>query len=136
MIDSYASLCPRGYGRTSYHLVETLQQGLVPIHLYSDVPWVPYADLYNEVGFSTNLQGLPRLLERLKAQSPEMWARMETRAIELRESHYTMQGIMDQIQRFMQPGDRASRSDLRCQALPDTIRHASFLCTDELCLQP
>ena len=134
MIDSYASLCPRGFGRTSYHLVETLQQGLVPVHVYSDVPWVPYADLYTEVGFSTNLQGMPQLLEQLKALSPETWARMENRAVELRESHFTTQGVMDQIQRFMQPGgDRTSRSDLRCQALPETIRDISFLCTEDVC---
>ena len=34
MADSRLSLSPRGYGRTSYHLVETLQMGLLPIHVY------------------------------------------------------------------------------------------------------
>lgn len=33
MADSFASMCPRGFGRTAYHLMETLQQGLVPVHV-------------------------------------------------------------------------------------------------------
>jgi hypothetical protein len=42
--DSKFSLCPRGFGRTSYHVMETLQMGLIPIHVYldDDIPWIPY----------------------------------------------------------------------------------------------
>ena len=73
--------------------METLQQGLVPVHvsrawcwgshistsgptsttptptptndlqLYSDVAWVPYAELYPQFGFASSLKGLPALLE-------------------------------------------------------------------------
>ena len=53
MANSQTSLVPRGFGRTAYHLVETLQMGLVPIYVYDDIPWVPYADLF-EVRFTNH----------------------------------------------------------------------------------
>ena len=31
--DSKVSLCPRGYGRTAFHLFEILQLGLIPVHV-------------------------------------------------------------------------------------------------------
>ena len=33
MAASRASLAPRGFGRTSYHLMETLQMGLLPVYV-------------------------------------------------------------------------------------------------------
>ncbi|CAE8586295.1 unnamed protein product [Polarella glacialis] len=59
MTSSRFSMNPRGYGRTSYHLAETLQMGLTPIHLYIDIPWALYMDLYQKagIGFNTNITG-------------------------------------------------------------------------------
>ena len=65
MGQSRFSLCPRGFGRSSYHVAETVQLGLIPIHVYSDRPWIPYAHLFDSVGFATNVFGLPRLVWRL-----------------------------------------------------------------------
>eukprot|EP00669_Euglena_mutabilis_P006731 TRINITY_DN2235_c0_g1_i1.p1 TRINITY_DN2235_c0_g1~~TRINITY_DN2235_c0_g1_i1.p1 ORF type:complete len:151 (+),score=16.00 TRINITY_DN2235_c0_g1_i1:559-1011(+) len=36
MADSRVSLVPRGWGRTAYHLAETIQMGLIPVYIYSD----------------------------------------------------------------------------------------------------
>jgi len=51
MGDSRVSFAPRGYGRTAFHLAEIVQMGLVPVHVYSTIPWVPYADLYKKSRF-------------------------------------------------------------------------------------
>lgn len=59
------SLCPRGFGRTSYRLAETVGAGRIPVFVYSDVLWVPYRDLYNRFGFSANVTGLATLLPKL-----------------------------------------------------------------------
>jgi hypothetical protein len=59
MADSQSSLVPRGFGRTAYHLMETLQMGLVPIYVYDDTPWVPYADLFQDLGYVTQVKHLP-----------------------------------------------------------------------------
>jgi|GEM_PF-1408099 len=40
---SVFSLCPRGYGKTSYRFYEALRNGSIPIYIYDD-PWLPYED--------------------------------------------------------------------------------------------
>lgn len=40
------TLCPRGYGKTSFRLYEAMQLGSVPIYI-SDVHWLPYTQFVN-----------------------------------------------------------------------------------------
>ena len=63
MAQSIVSLAPR-CSRTAYHVAETLQLGLLPVHVYSDRPWLPYPHLYARVGFTSSVLGLPSLLWR------------------------------------------------------------------------
>jgi protein-S-isoprenylcysteine O-methyltransferase Ste14 len=37
------NLAPRGFGRASFRLAEIVQLGRVPVYIYNDVPWLPYA---------------------------------------------------------------------------------------------
>lgn len=37
------SLCPRGYGATSFRICEALQHGSIPVYIY-DIPWTPFPD--------------------------------------------------------------------------------------------
>jgi len=121
MADSRFSMTPRGFGRTSYHLAETLQMGLVPIHVYTDIPWVPYADLWKQdIGRVTNIAGLRPLLQTLKDMSPDEVSRMEKRVRELRDSHFMPSGAMLQIFKFMTGSDGSG--DLRCEKLPHNER--------------
>jgi len=53
----------RRFGRTAYHLMETIQMGFIPIYVYSDEPWVPYAALFPAVGFVANLATVPSALK-------------------------------------------------------------------------
>ncbi|CAE8593035.1 unnamed protein product [Polarella glacialis] len=118
MTSSRFSMNPRGYGRTSYHLAETLHMGLIPIHLYIDIPWVPYMDLYQKagIGFNTNIAGFRPLLDKIKNMSAEEVYAMEQRVRKLRESHFTPSGAMEQISKWMTGKDGGG--DLRCQQLP------------------
>jgi len=118
MYQSRFSLVPRGYGRTSYHLHETLHRGLIPIHIYSDVPWVPYPERVEEVGFITNMTGLPALLSRLLTMSDDEVRQREQGALELAKSHFSAYPVMQQMSRFMM----GNATDLVCQGLPRTIR--------------
>ena len=89
--------------------------------------WVPYAELYPQFGFASSLKELPALLEQMTHIPPSTWARMEAKATEMRESHFTLEGVMEQIQLFMQPNSGAKsgrRSDLRCQAFTFIRSHA------------
>jgi hypothetical protein len=115
MRNSRWSLVPRGFGRTAYHLMETLQMGLVPVYVYYDVPWVPYMELFREIGYVTDASSLPDLITNhlLNATWDEIRDR-ERRIEALRTSHFSPEGAMEQIGYFL----IGKTNDLRCQELP------------------
>ena len=117
MEQSRLSLCPRGFGRSSYHLAETIQMGRVPIHVYTDTPWVPYETLFwRSVGYVSTIRELPGLLRRLQRNSSLADIARRERAIgRLRASHFTMEGVMRQVALFMVAPKKA---DLVCRRLP------------------
>ena len=125
MANSRVSLCPRGYGRSSYHLAETIQMGRVPIHIYSDIAWVPYEKLFRrQLGFVVPISRLPSLLQWLSnasSNATDELARRERYAKKLRESHFTLAGVLSQVSRFML---NPRISDLQCRRLPSTVRDA------------
>jgi hypothetical protein len=119
MAASRFSLTPRGFGRTAFHLTEILQMGLIPIHLYSDIPWVPYSDLFQQFGFINHFDhGLDALITQLLSMTAEQIVEREKLIVAHRDSHFSPKGAMDQIQRFM----LNEKNDLRCQQLPATRR--------------
>lgn len=119
MRNSKVQLAPRGFGRTSYHVVEILQSGLIPVHVYSDVPWMPYQNLMQKVSFTTSIDDFPEFMKKLAKIDDAKLEQMENEVARLYESHFTKKGIMKHIADFMKHG----KGDLRCQNLPKTIRH-------------
>jgi len=118
MLSSHLSMCPRGFGRTSFRLAEALQMGLIPVYIYSDVAWVPYADLFNQIGFTANMTSIRQLIDELLETPVNRLEQMEKRVAILAKSHFSPEGILHQIELFM----TGNRNDLRCQTLPATIR--------------
>lgn len=95
--------------------------GFVPIHVHMDIPWVPYMDIFQEVGFIAHVDDLNALVAtQLKLMTVENIQDLEDQIVALRESHFSTSGLMIQIQKFM----TGQESDLRCQSLPNTIRSA------------
>lgn len=118
MQDSKFSLCPRGFGRTSYHVMETLQMGLIPIQVYleEDIPWLPYAaTILENISFATTVENLPALLTQLEQLSDNEIMRMEREIEGLISDYFTFEGVMKQIEQFMV---NPEQSALVCQALP------------------
>jgi hypothetical protein len=118
MSHSRYSLVPRGFGRTAYHLMETLQMGLVPVYVYldKDMPWIPYKDLFPDIGYITTFNRAAQFVERIRKGSWKNLQRREERILSLRQSHFSINGTLNHIGRFMRGVD----NDLRCQALPKT----------------
>ena len=122
MAQSRVSLCPRGFGRSSYHLAETIQMGRVPLYVYSDTPWIPYERLFRRhLGFACNVHDLPGTLKSVTNLSTAELERREHNAAQFGKTHFTQAGVMKQIGRFLLD---PSRSDLICRKLPRTIRDA------------
>lgn len=121
MADSRFSLSPRGFGRTAYHVVETWQMGLIPIHVYADVAWMPYQHLLGEIAFATDLEHLQEIMVHLQSLSVQEIERIEERIVSMQDSHFSKTGVMQQIHHFMLMSNH-QRSDLVCQKLPRTPR--------------
>jgi hypothetical protein len=115
---SKTSLVPRGFGRTAYHLVEAIQMGLVPIYVYHMTPWLPYRRLYEKHGLLTSVDELPSMFDRLLQMSDAELHAKERLAARLIDSHYSYNGTLDQISKFMV----GAPNDLLCQRLPSTVR--------------
>lgn len=117
--DSKFSLVPRGYGRTAYHLMEVLQSGRVPVYVHDAVPWIPYGDVIRDIVVVTSFAQIETLQDELSVIRDEQIEVMEAKIREMRDSHFTYDAAMKQIQGFLQ---NDGTSDLVCQKLPSTIR--------------
>lgn len=72
MSKSFFSLCPRGYGATSFRICEALQHQSIPVYI-SDKPWIPFNDLidFNDYGVFINAKDIDYIDDILKQISKE-----------------------------------------------------------------
>jgi hypothetical protein len=72
MSRSTFSLCPRGYGATSFRICEALQHGSIPVYI-SDKPWIPFNDMidFNDYGVFIHSKDINKTDEILKNISQE-----------------------------------------------------------------
>lgn len=119
MAHSRFIMCPRGFGRTSFRLGESVQMGRIPVYVYSDVAWVPYADMFESFGYVAKIDKLDGLVKRLKTVGDDEVMAKENKLRQITKSHFTLNGMMEQISGFM---TSKTPTDLRCQAVPPTVR--------------
>lgn len=67
---SIFSLCPRGYGATSYRICESLQHSSIPIYIY-DKPWIPWKNEFdfNDIGILIHENEIPNILNIIKSKT-------------------------------------------------------------------
>jgi hypothetical protein len=99
---------------SSYRLAEVLQRGLVPVYVYGGDPWLPYTGAINWEEFSVPVSfgSAEQIAPEIRKMGKEKAARMREKLQELRETHFTPQGVWAQLFAFFQGGEDAS--DLRC----------------------
>lgn len=103
MKGSVFSLCPRGYGKTSFRLYEALRYGSIPIYIHDGEPWLPYQDEidWEALAIITHYRDVPGLFKRLTAISPEQISQMQEYGNTLLARYFSMQGTMDYIVRTL-----------------------------------
>lgn len=118
-------LCPRGFGRTSFRLAETLQLGTVPWYVYDDEEWLPYRNLYPTIGFSSHIRNLSSALDATWPTFHRLVKAKTASIPKYMQSHFTYAGVIKQIQLFM---TNPAQSDLVTQAHPRCPRSARCDC--------
>jgi len=92
------SLCPRGYGKTSFRINESLNLGAIPVYIY-DEPWIPFEDEldFNEYGVLLHQGQLDDLDNILKSYNQEKINKMLEKGEEVYREYYTYEGCYDKI---------------------------------------
>ena len=100
LTQSIFALCPRGYGRTSFRICESLEAGIIPVYIY-DEPWIPFEDEldFEEYGVLCSVNELPLLHAKLSkiAGDTEQIQHLTTRGGEVYRDYYSFEGCYEQI---------------------------------------
>eukprot|EP00668_Euglena_longa_P002769 GGOE01003233.1.p1 GENE.GGOE01003233.1~~GGOE01003233.1.p1 ORF type:complete len:264 (-),score=63.74 GGOE01003233.1:294-1085(-) len=116
--ESVFCLAPRGNGRTSFHLSESIQAGCIPIYAWDDLPWLPYNPALNWSEFSivASFMQVGAIAARIKALlAANATEAMLERVSQLRGSHFLFPALMRHIDRLL---TSPSTAHLSCQPLP------------------
>ena len=100
---SIFTLCPRGYGRSSFRLYEAMALGSIPIYIWDDIEWLPYKDKlnWNEFSISINVKDINKLPGIVDAHTPEEIKRKQEKIEELHAEYFTYEATCNQIIRML-----------------------------------
>jgi glycosyltransferase involved in cell wall biosynthesis len=98
MEKSIFSLCPRGYGKTSFRINESLNLGSIPVYIY-DEPWIPFSDILNfeDYGVLIHESEIDNLEEKLKSYSIDDINRLLNNGKKVYEEYYSYESCYNQI---------------------------------------
>ncbi len=96
------SLCPRGYGKTSFRLYEAIWLSSIPVYI-SDEFWIPYKDELDWTQFSVMIteQEIPDLYDILQSISDERYEEMMDNLKAVR-SLFTFDGTFEAIKGILE----------------------------------
>lgn len=98
MSRSIFSLCPRGYGATSFRICEALQHKSIPVYI-SDKPWIPFKNKvnFNDYGVVIDLKEIDNLDIILRSISKEEINRKIKFGEEIYKEYYSYEGCANKI---------------------------------------
>ncbi len=93
------TLCPRGYGATSFRLYEAMQLGSIPVYIYHNKPFIPFANKinWNDIAVLVDFKDIDNLDSILKSISNERQEHMLTNIKEIYPKYFTLEGMCDNI---------------------------------------
>jgi hypothetical protein len=95
---SVFALCPRGYGKTSFRINESLNLGAIPVYIY-DEPWIPFNDSidFNDYGVLIHESEIENIDIILKNISNEKILSLQKNGKEIYEEYFTYNGCFNKI---------------------------------------
>ena len=93
------TLCPRGFGATSFRLYEAMQLGSVPVYVsdYHHLPWTDEID-WNEIAVLVRPEEIPHLGERLRTIDEASYQRMLANIRRVYDNYFSLPGMCRQIE--------------------------------------
>jgi hypothetical protein len=98
------TLCPRGYGSTSFRLYESMQLGSIPVYIYYDTPYVPFADEldWNKLSVLIHANDIINIDNILNSITVERYNEMLSYIKEIYPKYFTLEGMCDKILKTIQ----------------------------------
>lgn len=92
------SLCPRGYGPTSFRMYEILQLGSVPVYVSND-HYLPWSDELTWSDFCVIISEdqIDQIDKILKSIDDDKYENMLSKGKEVYEKYFTLDGMVDNI---------------------------------------
>jgi hypothetical protein len=93
------TLCPRGYGATSFRLYEAMQLGSIPVYIYYDKIFTPFTNKvnWNDIAILVDFKDIDKLDDILKSISEEKRQHMIATIKEIYPKYFTLEGMCDNI---------------------------------------
>ena len=110
--ESKVVLSPRGYARGCWRTFEVLQQGFIPVVIFDDHYWLPYMNSqlpWDDIAITGYTDNIDEINEKIKKITPQRREEMRKTILKYRDTHFTFNGTMNQIELFMN-----GLGDLRC----------------------
>ncbi len=102
MAQSVFSLCPIGYGKTSFRQYEAIYQESIPVVIFEDEVMEPYGIDINEYGVKIHESSIELISEILESVSPWAIDNKRKRMNELYRDLCTYEGVYDYIIKTLQ----------------------------------
>ena len=98
MEKSVFTLCPRGYGATSFRICESLQYGSIPVYIY-DKPWIPWKKEFdfNEIGILVSADKIKDLKNIIDSKNQNDIDLYRKRGKEIYDEYFDYDGCAKQI---------------------------------------
>jgi hypothetical protein len=97
------SLCPRGYGTSSFRTYEVMKLGSIPIIINSGKEWRPFSNHINwdEVSIQLNISEIDLLFDIVKTFDDKKVYEYKQRIHKVCETYFTGEGICDTIKEYL-----------------------------------
>jgi hypothetical protein len=105
MSRSLFSLCPRGYGQTSFRIFESLSIGSIPVYIY-DEPLIPFESEFNfnDIGILIHESELDMIDDILKSKSKSEIDNYILNGISIYNNFFTYNGCYNKIIKILNNG--------------------------------
>ena len=92
------ALCPRGYGKTSFRICESLEVGVIPVYIYDD-PWIPFGHKldFEEYGVLCHIDEIDSLHSKLLSYNERDIRTLIQRGSEVYQEYYSYDGCYSRI---------------------------------------
>jgi hypothetical protein len=89
------TLCPRGYGATSFRLYEAMQLGSIPVYIYYDKPFLPFKNDLNweKLAILIDYSQINEIDSVLSSISEEKYQEMLEYTKQIYLEHFTLKGM-------------------------------------------